>query len=151
MRIFHPRFLVEHERFRCRVIRMPIAQEPLKQNGDDEEVGDETVLFDNLQSQDEDPASDDGEGLKGPLSFVLDGCPFGPGVMTVLKSMSKGEECEAWLDPKHGPGETTTVFALSKQKGCSYILNSWGVAGELMIPENAVVHPLHPTPPVFSP
>eukprot|EP00752_Nemacystus_decipiens_P012006 g10645.t1 len=88
---------------RCRVIRMPIAQEPLKGSGDDEELGDETVLFDNLQSQDEDPASEDGEGLKGPLSFVLDDCPFGPGVMTVLKSMSTGEQCEAWLDPKHGP------------------------------------------------
>lgn len=86
---------------------MPITQEPLKQSGDDdEELGDETVLFDNLQTQDEDPASEDGEGLNGPLSFVLDDCPFGPGVMTVLKSMSRGEQCEAWLDPKHGPGET---------------------------------------------
>ena len=91
---------------------MPIAQEPLKHGGDEEEeeegLGDETVLFDNLQSQDEDPADEDGDGLKGPLSFVLDDCPFGPGVMNVLKSMTRGEQCEAWLDPKHGPGETTS-------------------------------------------
>ncbi|CAB1105301.1 unnamed protein product [Ectocarpus sp. CCAP 1310/34] len=68
----------------------------------------EIVVFDNLQSQEEAPGSngdDDGgsDGLKGPLSFVLDDCPFGPGVMAVVKSMSKGEKCDAWLNPKHGP------------------------------------------------
>ncbi len=87
---------------------MPISQEPRAQQGDGDKPGGETVVFDNLQSQDDndnDQANDEGEGLKAPLSFVLDDCPFGPGVMTVLKSMSRGEQCEAWLDPKHGPGE----------------------------------------------
>lgn len=96
---------------RCRVIRMPIAQERAEQQqqqqGDD---NGETVVFDNLQSQEEAPGSNDdveggSEGLEGPLSFVLDDCPFGPGVMAVVKSMSKGEQCEAWMDPKHGPGK----------------------------------------------
>lgn len=88
---------------------MPVARAPPERDGDDEELGEvETVLFDNLQSQDDDPTSGEGEGLSGPLSFVLDDCPFGPGVMKVLNSMSTGEACEAWLDPKHGPGETTS-------------------------------------------
>lgn len=106
----------QQQPIRCRVVRMPVGEEPLGRNGDDdEELQNEWVLFDNLQSQDEDPESDDGdEGLKGPLSFVLDSCPFGPGVMTVLKSMSKGEECEAWLDPKHGPGEFFVLKQTSK-------------------------------------
>lgn len=87
---------------------MPIAQEPRDQQEDGEKPGGETVVFDNLQSQEEDDhgqANDEGDGLEAPLTFVLDDCPFGPGVMTVLKSMSRGEQCEAWLDPKHGPGE----------------------------------------------
>ena len=88
---------------------MPITQEPLEQQGHGEESRGEVVVFDNLQSQDEDDqANDEGDGLEAPLSFVLDDCPFGPGVMTVLKSMSRGEQCEAWLDPKHGPGEKIT-------------------------------------------
>lgn len=74
--------------------------------GEKEDVN-ETVVFDNLQSQD-DPVDDD-EGLKGPLDFVLDDCPFGSGVMSVVKSMCKGEKCEAWLDPKLGPGKTTPL------------------------------------------
>lgn len=94
---------------------MPIAQEPAEQQQQGDDNG-ETVVFDNLQSQEEAPGSngdDDGgsDGLKGPLSFVLDDCPFGPGVMAVVKSMSKGEQCDAWLDPKHGPGEKRTPSA----------------------------------------
>ncbi|CAM9390250.1 unnamed protein product [Ectocarpus sp. 4 AP-2014] len=93
---------------RCRVVRMPIAQDPAEQQQQQGDENGETVVFDNLQSQEEAPGSngdDDGvsDGLKGPLSFVLDDCPFGPGVMAVVKSMSKSEQCDAWLDPKHGP------------------------------------------------
>lgn len=93
---------------------MPIEKETLEQQQqeDGEELGDGgIVLFNNLQDQDDDPASDEGEGLQGPLSFVLDDCPFGPGLVTVLKSMSRGEQCEAWMDPKHGPGETAHINA----------------------------------------
>lgn len=122
---------------------MPVAQELHEQNGEDEECGDETVLFDNLQSQDEDPASDDGEGLKGPLSFVLDDCPFGPGVMTVLKSMSRGEECEAWLDPKHGPGETmyalTHAFGVRGQKQVHRILAAGSLTTKYGVVQNIQV------------
>lgn len=67
----------------------------------------ETVVFDNLQSQD-DPVDKD-EALEGPLDFVTDECPFGPGVMTVIMSMRKGEQCEALLDPSHTPGEETLI------------------------------------------
>ncbi|CAM9398577.1 unnamed protein product, partial [Hapterophycus canaliculatus] len=90
---------------RCRVLRMPIAQGGLEgEEGDGNADGGEYVVFDNLQSQDEAPASEEGlEGLEGPLSFVLDDCPFGPGVTKVLKSMTRGERCDAWLDPKYGP------------------------------------------------
>lgn len=93
---------------RCRVVRMPTARGALEQEGEDgDSHDDQEVVFDNLQSQDEAPAGDEEgeEGLEGPLSFVLDDCPFGPGVTTVLKSMTKGERCDAWLDPKYGPGE----------------------------------------------
>lgn len=92
---------------------MPIEkktpEQQQQQQGDDGEGGEDggIVLFNNLQNQDDDPTSEeDGGGLEGPLSFILDECPFGPGVMAVLKSMSRGEQCEAWMDPKHGPGET---------------------------------------------
>lgn len=65
----------------------------------------EEVIFDNLQSQD-DP--EDGVGcLKGPVEFTLDDCELGRGVMQVIKSMSKGEVCEAWLDPDYAPGEAS--------------------------------------------
>lgn len=91
---------------------MPIEAKALEQQqGDGEELDEHAgvVIFDNLQSQDDASTSDEGEGLEGPLSFVLDDCPFGPGVVAVLKSMSKGEQCEAWMDPKHGPGETAHI------------------------------------------
>lgn len=67
---------------------------------------DETVVFDNLQSQD-DVAGDGGssDALKGPLSFTVDDCPLGHGVTEIVRSMTMGEQCEAWLDPQYGPGE----------------------------------------------
>lgn len=69
--------------------------------------GEEELVFDNLQSQDD--AGDSTEGLKGPSEFVLDDGELGAGVIEVLKSMMKGEQCEAWLAPKYtGSGETPT-------------------------------------------
>ena len=76
---------------------------------DGEPEDDEVLLMDNLQSQD-DPV-DDRQDLQKPLTFVLDECPFGPGFLTVVKSMREGEVCEAWLNPTHGPGETTIMHS----------------------------------------
>jgi len=96
----------------------------------------EVVVFDNLQSQNEDDhdqANDEEGGLEAPLSFVLDDCPFGSGVMTVLKSMSKGEQCEAWLDPKHGPGEKGALRG-SLQQSRHYLVKYF-----VCIPSTAVL------------
>lgn len=62
-------------------------------------------MFDSMQDQDD--GDDDGEGadLQGSTEFVLDDCPFGAGVMILVKSMRMGEVCEAWLGPQHVPGE----------------------------------------------
>lgn len=85
------------------------AADDSSQKGDEEPEDDEIVLMDNLQSQD-DPV-DPREDLQGPLTFVVDECPFGPGFLAVLKSMHEGEVCEAWLNPTHGPGETMIIFS----------------------------------------
>lgn len=81
------------------------ATDDSSQKGDEKPEDDDIVLMDNLQSQD-DPV-DQSEDLERPLTFVLDECPFGPGFLAVLKSMTEGEMCNAWLSPVHGPGEMT--------------------------------------------
>lgn len=81
----------------------------------------EQVVFDNLQTQDDNIGADnsvlcggaggddDDDGLKGPSEFVLDDCVLGSGFVELIKSMTKCEQCEAWLAPKYGPlGERET-------------------------------------------
>lgn len=96
---------------RCRVTRTRATDDTSQpgEQGDKEPEDDELVLMDNLQSQD-DP-EDHHQDLQKPLTFVLDDCPFGPGFLTVVKSMREGEVCEAWLDPMHGPGETRIILS----------------------------------------
>lgn len=87
---------------RCCISRVRATEEPCQPG-----YGDEEIVFNNLQSQD-DP-KDKNEELERPLSFVLDDCPFGPGFIAIAKSMCKGEMCRAWLGPMQGPGESTIV------------------------------------------
>lgn len=65
----------------------------------------EVVVFDNMQGQDDGDDGGEESDLQGAKEFVLDDCPFGAGVMNVIKSMRLGEVCEAWLGPQHIPGE----------------------------------------------
>lgn len=64
------------------------------------------MILDNMQSQNDNAeGNNDGRELQGPTEFVLDDCPFGPGVMNLVKSMSRGEMCKAWLGRQYVPGE----------------------------------------------
>lgn len=65
-------------------------------------------MFDNMQDQDDEEDGENEGGLHGPTEFVLDDCPFGSGVMGLVKSMSLGELCKASLGPQHVPGEGGT-------------------------------------------
>lgn len=75
--------------------------------GDDHLKGATEQEHNDEEEKDEEHPSNE-QGLRAPLEFVLDDCPFGSGVMAIVKSMSRGEQCEAWLDPMHGPGELRT-------------------------------------------
>ena len=57
-----------------------------------------------MPSQDDPPGK--GGALEEPLTFVLDDCPFGPGIAEVVKSMRSGELCHAMLSHEYAPGET---------------------------------------------